>query len=192
MQQRQSKTYKLVLIGILSALVFFASMASVQLGDLTRFHLGNIVCLLSGIFFGPLVGGLSAGIGSMLYDFTNPLFMPEFWITFIMKFAMAFVAGLIARHLPAKTPMVLRYSATALMGSVLYTVLYLTKTFLWQHFIGGNTWQAAWVAVLWPATVSSITGVITIVVTTLLAPPIGLALQQAGLYHSPQQKHHPA
>ena len=56
----------LVLIGVLSAMVFVLSMVSWQIGEVSRIHFGNIMCLLAGVLFGPLVGGVAAGLGSML------------------------------------------------------------------------------------------------------------------------------
>ena len=89
----------LALIGILSALVFALSLIQIPIplamGDNTRIHLGNIMCLLAGVLFGPLAGGLAAGFGSMLFDFTNPLYVSEFWITFLTKGTMGLVAGLV-------------------------------------------------------------------------------------------------
>ena len=55
-------------------------------------------CALSGLLFGPLTGGLASGFGSMLFDFTNPLYIAESWITFITKFFIGFLAGLIAHR----------------------------------------------------------------------------------------------
>ena len=43
-------------------------------------------------------GGLSAGIGSALYDLMDPSYASEAWITFINKFMMGLVAGLVYAH----------------------------------------------------------------------------------------------
>ena len=75
----KSTIFKICAIGIFGALVFVASMISVPIpvaiGDISRIHLGNIFCLLSGLVLGPVSGGLSAGIGSALYDITNPAYI---------------------------------------------------------------------------------------------------------------------
>ena len=90
----QNKTFsvrKLAIIGLLSALVFIFSWVQVPIGQIARVHLGNVFCVLSGLLFGPLVGGLSSGFGSMLFDFTNPVYIAESWITFITKFFIGFL-----------------------------------------------------------------------------------------------------
>ena len=38
---------------------------------------------------------LASGFGSMLFDFTNPLYIAESWITFITKFFIGFLACLL-------------------------------------------------------------------------------------------------
>lgn len=185
MRQKTFTIKNLALLGVLSALVLVTSMVSFPLGELTRFHLGNIMCLLSGILFGPLLGGLAAGIGSMLYDFTNPLFMPEFWITFIMKFALGFAAGWVARQLSTSRRTLIRYGLPALAGTLLYMVLFLSKTALMQHFVMGNPWPAVLGTVGWLAAVSCLTGAISVAATVLLAPVLQRALQSSGLFVRP-------
>ena len=44
------------------------------------------------MLLGPL-GGLASGLGSALYDLTNPIFAPECWLTFLTKGAMGLAAG---------------------------------------------------------------------------------------------------
>ena len=86
---------RLAVTGLLSALVFVFSWIQIPIGEVARIHLGNVFCALSGLLFGPLTGGLASGFGSMLFDFTNPLYIAESWITFITKFFIGFLAGLI-------------------------------------------------------------------------------------------------
>lgn len=172
----------LALIGVLSALVFAASWLSIPIGQTTRIHLGNIVCLMSGLVFGPWVGGVTAGLGSMLYDFTNPLFLPEFWITFLMKFAMGFVAGALARGLKRRLPRGAAYLVAAVCGQLLYIALYLFKSAMMQHFVLGNPWQAVGPVVAVNAAVSALNGAIAVAGAALLAPALRAALGAAGLF----------
>lgn len=176
----------IVLVGVLSALVFALSSISIQIplsfGEGTRIHFGNIMCLLSGVLFGPLVGGLSAGIGSMLYDFSNPLYASEFWITFLTKFAMGFMAGFIALITRNKLATFPRILLASIAGQLTYIVLYLFKSAIMQHYINGNPWPATWVVVSGKAVISSINGLIAIVACTLLAPPLLAGLNASGLF----------
>ena len=138
---------KLAIIGLLSALVFIFSWVQIPIGQIARVHLGNVFCALSGLLFGPLVGGLSSGFGSMLFDFTNPVYIAESWITFITKFFIGFLAGLIA-HRGGKAPTLHRDVLGAAVGSVTYILLYLTKSFIFMLsllllFLYGCTGQAS-------------------------------------------------
>ena len=193
--KRKMGIQTLVLVGVLAALVFALSRISIQIplgvGDKTRIHFGNIMCLLSGVMFGPWVGGLSAGIGSMIFDLTDPLYISEFWITFITKFCMGFLAGLLARGPFAKLKPVPRAIGSALGGQVLYIVLYLIKSLLMQRFVMGNPWDAALVVVTGKLAVSSVNGLLAVVGCALLAPPLRAALDAAGLFKD-KSRHSPA
>ena len=184
MQRAKFDLRTLVLVGVLSALVFALSSLEIPIaiGDGTRIHFGNIMCLLAGVLFGPLVGGLAAGFGSMIYDLTHPLYMAEFWITFIMKFAMGFLAGWLATRPLAHLRTVPRVLLAGLGGQLTYIALYGIKTAIFQHFVYGIPWNAVWVVVFGKLAVSGVNGLIAVVCCTLLAPPLKTALDKAGFF----------
>ena len=69
MEKKKFSTKQIALIGVLSALVFAATYLHIDIPTAlgkTMIHFGNVVCLLGGLLFGPVTGGLSAGIGSAL------------------------------------------------------------------------------------------------------------------------------
>lgn len=174
----------LALVGVLSALVFALSSVSIQIGDISRIHFGNIMCLLSGLLFGPFVGGIAAGFGSMLFDLSNPLYIAEFWITFLTKFAMGFAAGWLVRHMPEKMPTPARYGFSALGASTLYVALYLVKSAIIQYFVMGNAWDAVVPIVLTKAAISGLNALIAVAASMLLAPVLRTALNSAGLFRN--------
>ena len=104
MEKKFWSVQRLAVFGLMSALVFASSWMQIPIGDVSRVHLGNGFCALTGLLFGPWVGGLASGMGSMLFDFTNPLYIAESWITFLTKFFIGFLAGLIARRGAGKNP----------------------------------------------------------------------------------------
>lgn len=179
---------QIVLVGVLSALVFALSSLEIPIaiGDGTRIHFGNIMCLLSGVLFGPVVGGLSAGFGSMIYDLTHPLYIAEFWITFLTKFAMGFVAGWLAQRPLAHMRAVPRALLAGLGGQVLYVALYAGKTAIFQHFVYGNPWNATLLVVAGKAGISAINGLMAVACCAVLAPPLAAALDKAGLFRKRQ------
>ena len=97
MKHENKMIYRVTLTAVFAALVFVSSMLSVPIpvaiGDVTRIHLGNIFCLLSGFVLGPVGGGLAAGLGSALYDMTNPAYIASAPFTFVFKFLLAAVCG---------------------------------------------------------------------------------------------------
>ena len=99
-QKKKLTTRKIVFLALMAALVAVGSALRITLpldiAGTTSFHLGNIMCALSGLLFGPWFGGLAAGLGSAIYDMTNPLYLPECWLTFLMKGAYGLMAGLVA------------------------------------------------------------------------------------------------
>ena len=98
--KNKNSIYKIVTVGLLGALVFVSNYLSfpipVPVGDISRIHLGNAFCLLAGFVMGPIGGGLASGIGAMLYDLTNPAYIASAPFTFVFKFLLAAVCGLIA------------------------------------------------------------------------------------------------
>ena len=77
--QKGFTTQRLVMLAMMTAVVFAVNYPRIIIplptGE-TSFTLANIACVLSGLLLGP-VGGLASGLGSALYDLTNPVFAPE-------------------------------------------------------------------------------------------------------------------
>ena len=68
MKHENKMIYRVTLTAVFAALVFVSSMLSVPIpvaiGDVTRIHLGNIFCLLSGFVLGPVCGWAAYARGS--------------------------------------------------------------------------------------------------------------------------------
>lgn len=170
---------QLAVIGLLSALVFVFSWIQIPIGDVARVHLGNVFCALSGLLFGPLTGGLASGFGSMLFDFTNPLYIAESWITFLTKFFIGFLAGLISQRGERRTPAKDVLGASA--GSVAYVALYLLKSYIVKYWIEHQAWGAVQTQLVTKGVTSLINAVLAVVVSVLLANAVRPALRRAGL-----------
>ena len=97
MNRNEKNVNKLTMLGMMTALVFVSNYLRITMpiaiGGRTSFTLANIMCCLSGLLLGP-VGGFASGLGSAIYDLTNPAYAPECWITFLTKGVMGLVAGL--------------------------------------------------------------------------------------------------
>ena len=162
----------ITLIGVLAACVFvltkFISIPIPTPLGKTALSLGNSMCILASLLFGPLIGGLSAGIGNALVDLTDPAWAPEFYITFINKFLMAYVAGLVMHYVKLGNDQ-LRVCIAGLCGAVTYTILYVAKNIISGVYIKGFTWAVAIVETLTvKLPVSLVNGVLAVVCATLL------------------------
>ncbi|WP_296140888.1 ECF transporter S component [uncultured Anaerococcus sp.] len=167
-------TKKLTYVGLFAALTFVSNYLQIPFvtpfGN-TRFHLGNVFCLLSGIILGPLYGGLAAGIGPTLFDLFDPVYFTSAPTTFINKFAMAAVAGYIFNKgfdRENKTRLIL----ASILGQLTYIILYLGKTFIKNYYILNLTFEASMVELAQKAGVSLLNGLISVIFASIIAIPL--------------------
>ena len=174
-------TRKIVFIAMMAALTAAGSALRItmplSIAGTTSFHLGNIMCALSGILLGPWFGGLAAGLGSAIYDMFNPLFIQEAWLTFLMKGVYGLCAGFIA-HAGKQEPGYVKSVLASFAGAVSYAVLYLIKSHFKAIWVQGVAANAAWIVVLdkLPATVFN--GVVAVIFAPILAVAINKALKK--------------
>ena len=151
MKNKTFSVHDVVLTGVLAACVFvltkFISIPIPSPLGKTALSVGNAMCILSALLFGPLTGGLAAGIGNALVDLSDPAWAPEFWITFINKFAMAMVAGLLM-HVVRFGRERIRIWLAGAAGAMTYVVLYVVKNIISGHFLKGFAWNVAIVETL--------------------------------------------
>ncbi|MDO5602876.1 MAG: ECF transporter S component [Oscillospiraceae bacterium] len=176
---------KLALIGLLAAMVFVFTFLHIDIPTVvgkTMIHFGNILCLLSGLLFGPLVGGLSAGFGSMLYDLMDPAYVAECWVTFLLKFAMGFLAGLIARGRSRQKNFDWHDAAGALSGAALYCCLYLLKNFIRGRYVQLLEVETVLIDLAPKALTTCVNAFIAVTASLLLASALRPRLRRAGLF----------
>ncbi|WP_273360388.1 ECF transporter S component [Anaerococcus octavius] len=167
-------TKKLTYVALFAALTFVSNYLQIPMvtpfGN-TRFHLGNVFCLLSGIILGPLYGGLAAGLGPALFDIFDPIYFTSAPTTFINKFAMAAVAGYffykkIDRENKA------RIVIASILGQLTYIILYLVKTFIEDYYVLNLTKVATMTEITQKASVSLVNGIISVIFASILAIPL--------------------
>ena len=178
-KNRSLSTRKIVFAALMAALTVAGSALRITLpvdiAGTTAFHLGNIMCALSGILLGPWLGGLAAGLGSAIYDMMNPLYISEAWITFLMKGAYGLFPGLVML-LWKKRWGVWKAAIASSAGALTYAALYLGKTYFYSgRFLKGLTHEAALLAVVTkiPATVFNAA------VAVIFAPILAVAIRKA-------------
>ena len=173
-------TKRIAMAGLLAALTAVGSAiritVPVDLVGTSSIHLGNIFCALSGVLLGPGLGGLAAGLGSAIYDMTNPLYIGEAWLTFLMKGAYALASGLVFKHLKLREYVRDLLGTTA--GALTYAVLYLGKTFVKAVVVSGLTAQAALVATAAKLPATTFNMAVAIIIAPVLSKAIRKALAQ--------------
>jgi len=182
-EKKLFSVHNVALIGVLAAMVFaltkFVSIPIPSPLGKTALSVGNAMCVLAALLFGPGVGGLAAGIGNALVDLSDPAWAPEFWITFINKFALAWVAGMVMHkiHLGSEK---LRAWLAGLAGALTYSVLYVAKNILSGVIVKGFTWQVSIVETLTvKLPVTLVNAVIAVVCAALLYLALHPALKKA-------------
>ncbi len=180
MEHKQSITTKrIVFASLMAALTVVGSALRItvplDITGTTSFHLGNIMCALSGILLGPWLGGAAAGLGSAIYDMTNPAFIEEMWITFLTKGAYGVASGLVISWGNKKWGYA-KATAATVAGALTYAALYLVKSYYYNGiFVKGLTAEAAMLTVISKLPATTFNAVVAI----LFAPILAVAIRQA-------------
>ena len=158
MKNSRFTLYRIVIIGLMAAMVFVCTMfLGIRIPTptgTTQLKTANAICLLTGLLFGGWTGGLAAGIGSALFDLTYPEWAAGAWLTFIFFFAM---------------------------GAI--WLLYIGKSII-VLCLGGSVFSAAFIATVPKMLTGGINAVFAIVVSNLLAALLRPKLESAGIYEA--------
>ena len=176
-------TYSLAVIGMMAALVFVTTKLQIQIPTAigsTRLHFGNVFCLIAGMLLGGVRGGLAAGIGSMFFDFTDPIFFSSAPFTLVFKFMMGFVCGTIANGGGAEARNVTRNLIGCVAGSLTYVVLYIGKNFVMDYFFMRNPLGTVLTALSTKGAVSLVNAALAVVAAMVLIPVFRRAYDMTG------------
>lgn len=182
----------LALTGLMAALVFVGSKIEIRFPTIlgvSRFHLGNGMCLLSGYLLGALPGGLASGFGSFLFDVVFWGGSPAGWIvTFVTKFLMGFVGGFCwHKGLLKSRGLVPRLILCGILGEIAYIIGYLLKEFVTYRFIMGSPMSAVSLMMIEKAASSAVNAVIAIVVSIVLYTVLKPVLTKSGVLYTADQ-----
>ena len=185
---KETDTRLIAMIGLMAALVFVGSKIEIRFPTIlgvSRFHLGNGLCLLSGYLLGAVSGGLAAGFGSFLFDVVFWGGSPAGWIvTFATKFLMGFVGGLCFRkHMFRKFGLVPELILCGILGEAAYIAGYLAKEFVTYRFIMGSPMSAVSLMMVEKLASSAVNAVIAIVVSIVLYTVLKPVLAKSGLLY---------
>lgn len=185
-KDKKIKIHDLAVVGLMAAMVFVCT-AFLKVGPITtpagptQLKTGNAICLLAGLLFGGWRGGLAAGIGSALFDLTEPAFAPSAPFTLVFFFLMGFICGHLS-HIGGRSGCYNAWNIlSAAAGALSYMILHLGKS-IFTLVLAGSTLSAALAANISKTITSGINAIFGVVVACLLTPILRTALKQAGIY----------
>ena len=179
MRKTRWNVYTITMVAVMAALTYVVTIFRIPLGQ-SKIHFANAVCLLAGMLLGPLPGGLAAGLGSALYDvLAGGYGFVDALITFVSKFAMAWVCGmLLPRREEVKLP---RLITAAVAGSLTYVALYMLKTFILGLTVKGLTMDATLISMGSKLPASLINAAFATVTAPLLMTALHYPLRRQGI-----------
>lgn len=182
---------KIALTGLTAALsyvVFTFLQIKIPLpgGDATSIHLGNAVCVLGALLLGGFYGGLGGAIGMTIGDLLDPVYIIYAPKTFILKFCIGLITGLIAHKIGRITletdkKKVALWSTIAAVGGLLFNVIFDPLTgYFYKLLILGK--PAAELTLAWNAASTSINAVTSAIVSVAVYMALRPALKKSGLF----------
>ncbi len=180
MKKQDAKVLNIVLVGVLAAMVYVVTLFRFPLLG-SKVHFANAVCLLSGMLLGPGLGGIAAGLGSALYDAFNGYDFINVLITFVSKFAMAWVCGLIMQSAGKRREKFDRTVLASIAGALTYVALYMLKTYIYNRFVYGYPLDTVGVTMMSKLIPSLINALAAVVAAPIFYHAVRPALKAAGI-----------
>ena len=188
---RNEKIYKLTLTALMAALsyvVFTFLQIKIPLpgGDATSFHLGNAVCVLGALLLGGVYGGIGGAIGMTIGDLLDPVYIIYAPKTFILKFCIGLITGLIAHQIGKistsnDTKHVFKWTVIAAVCGLGFNVVFHPLFgYFYKRVLLGK--PAAEVTLAWNITATSVNAVISVVAAVVIYMALRPALKKANLF----------
>lgn len=175
MTKNEKNTKQLILAALMAAFTCVATMIiKIPTPTFGYIHLGDGMVLLCGIIFGPFIGGLSAGIGSMFSDIFSGY---ASWApaTFIIKALTAGIMGFLFRMLKQKTS-ARGNSICVIIGGLAGETIMVVGYFLYETALAAFSSGGFTKAALYAGAVSSATGIPFNIIQGVVGIVIALAL----------------
>lgn len=188
---KNSKVFRIAMTGLFAALsyvVFTFLQVKIPLpgGDATSIHLGNAVCVLGALVLGGVYGGLGGAIGMTIGDLLDPVYVLYAPKTFILKFCIGLIAGLIAHRIGkidtcSDQKKVLKWTILAAIGGLGFNVIFDPLVgYYYKLWIMGK--PAAELVLAWNITSTSINAVISAIVSVAVYMALRPALRSSGMF----------
>ena len=188
---RNEKLLKMVMTALMAALsyvVFTFLQIKITLpgGDATSIHLGNAVCVLGALLLGGVLGGLGGAIGMTIGDLLDPVYIIYAPKTFILKFCIGLITGIIAHRCGKITKTndrkkIFKWTLLASICGLGFNVIFdpLFGYFYKRVLLGK---AAAEVVLTWNIAATSINAVLSVIVSVIVYMALYPVLKKSVLF----------
>ena len=190
--ERQAESIrKLVFAGVFAAITYVVfTFLSIRIptpgAGQVSVHLGNAFVVLGALLLGSLYGGIGGAIGLTIADLIDPVYIVEAPITFVIKFLLGLIVGLIAHrlgHITTETDhkKILRWVVIATVAGLAFNAVFdpLLRYF-YKILILGK--PAAEVSFAINFVVTLINSAVSAVIVIVLYHALRTPLKKMGLY----------
>ena len=182
---------KIVFTGVFAALsyvvyTFLQFRFSITGVHATSIPPGNDLCVRGALLLGGVYGGLGGAIGMTIGDLMDPVYILYAPKTFLLKFCIGLITGLIAHNLgkityQTDTKKVFKWVTLATIGGLLFNVIFDPLIGYWyKRLVLGK--PAADVALVYSIGSTTFNAVVSAVVAVAIYTALRPALKKAGLF----------
>lgn len=188
---KEEQIRKMVFAGIFAALTYIVfTFLSIPIptiaGDKVTVHLGNAFCVLGALILGSAYGGIGGALGLTIADIMDPVYIVQAPITFVIKFLMGALVGVIAHkigHITTEKDVkkVLRWTIAATVAGLLFNAVFdPTIRYFYKILILGK--PAAEVSFAINIGVTAINSVVSAFLVVILYMALRAPLKKTGLF----------
>ena len=175
-------TYKIAVMGLFIALSYIGTRINFPVlvgGAKTMFHLGNSFCLLAALLLGGAWGGFSGAVGMTFFDLTSgyQYYAPQ---TFVLKFIIGLICGILFRNLPIKNESVrvVVSCSAAMLFNVIFDPI---ASFFTSKYILGAPKELSSLLAKWSMATTFVNAVIAVIIAAVLYKALKTALIKKGV-----------
>ena len=145
----------------------------VTAGTSTAIHIANAIVVLSAWFLGPIYGGLAGAIGLSIADLLDPRYITSAPKTFILKFMIGVIAGVVADQLRLREQTQRKDIISITMLSSFLALAFNVVAdpivgYFYRKYLLGIPQDAAKIIATWVAGTTAINAIICVIVSVIL------------------------
>lgn len=190
--KRQQTIMKLAQTALLAALCY-VSFTFLQIkipmpgGDATSLHIGNAFCVLAALLLGGMYGGLAGAVGMTIADIMDPVYITVAPKTFILKFCIGLIVGLVAHRLAkinksTDKKYIFRWSVIASVAGLGFNVIADPLVgYFYKQYIMGQPQEMAEVLAKWSTATTFVNAVVSTILVAILYNALRPILVKSGL-----------